>query len=68
MQKNRFKEEEVIQVAVDPVCKMEVCEKEAATRSMKYNDKTYYFCTSGCRVAFQKGPERYLQRAGVKVN
>ncbi len=46
--------------AIDPVCKMEVEEKTAAAVS-EYKGKKYYFCAKGCKVAFDKDPEKYLK-------
>ncbi len=46
--------------AIDPVCKMEVDEKTAAATS-EYKGKKYYFCAQGCKVSFDKNPEKYLQ-------
>ena len=46
-------------MALDVVCKMEVDPKTAAAKS-EYKDKTYYFCAPGCKVAFDKDPEKYL--------
>jgi len=44
----------------DPVCGMMVVEgKQAATS--EYKGKTYYFCARGCKVAFDKDPEKYLR-------
>jgi YHS domain-containing protein len=43
----------------DLVCGMEVDEKRAAATST-YNGKTYYFCAKGCKIAFDKEPEKYL--------
>jgi YHS domain-containing protein len=31
-----------------------------AAASYDYKGKTYYFCAVGCKVAFEKNPERYL--------
>jgi Cu+-exporting ATPase len=45
---------------IDPVCKMEVDEKTAAATS-EYKGKKYYFCAQGCKVSFDKNPEKYLQ-------
>ncbi len=50
-------------MAKDPVCSMEVDEKEAAVTS-EYNGKTYYFCALGCRKAFDADPEKYLEDSG----
>ncbi len=46
-------------MAKDPVCGMEVDEKRAAATST-YKEKTYYFCAKGCKIAFDKEPEKYL--------
>jgi len=43
----------------DPVCGMDVDEKKAVAMS-EYKGKTYYFCAKGCKIAFDKNPERYL--------
>jgi YHS domain-containing protein len=50
-------------MAIDPVCKMEVDPKTAAAKA-EHQGKTYYFCAPGCKVAFEKDPEKYL-RAGT---
>ncbi len=44
---------------IDPVCKMEIEESTAAATS-EYKGKKYYFCAMGCKVAFDKDPEKYL--------
>lgn len=44
----------------DPVCKMEV-EPETAAAEAEYQGETYYFCAPGCKVAFEKNPEKYLE-------
>jgi len=46
-------------MAIDPVCKMEVKESEAAATS-EYRGKKYYFCAAGCKKAFDQDPEKYL--------
>jgi Cu+-exporting ATPase len=48
-------------MAIDPVCGMEVDEKTAAGKS-EYKGKTYYFCSPGCKAAFDKEPEKYIQQ------
>ena len=48
-----------MKMAKDPVCGMDVDEKKAAAKS-EYNGETYYFCAAGCKVAFDKEPEKYL--------
>ena len=44
---------------IDPVCKMEIEDGKAAARS-EYKGQTIYFCAPGCKVDFDKEPERYL--------
>lgn len=45
---------------IDPVCHMEVDEKTAKAKS-EYKGQAYYFCAVGCKVAFDKNPEKYLK-------
>lgn len=49
-------------MAIDPVCKMKVEESKAAAAS-EYKGKKYYFCSPGCKRAFDKEPEKYLKEA-----
>jgi len=46
-------------MAKDPVCGMDVDEKKAAAKS-EYQGKTYYFCSPGCKRAFDKEPQKYV--------
>ena len=46
-------------MAIDPVCLMTVDEKKAAATS-EYKGVTYYFCARGCKVQFDKNPEKFL--------
>ena len=52
-------------MAKDLVCGMQVDEKACAGKS-EYQGKTYYFCSPGCKVAFDKEPEKYLKPPGEK--
>lgn len=52
--------EEVKDVAVDPICKMEVNPEDAAGK-VEYKGKTYYFCAVGCMKRFQENPEKYVE-------
>ena len=45
----------------DPVCGMKVEERDAAGEST-YQENTYYFCSQGCKDAFDKNPEKYLSK------
>lgn len=42
----------------DPVCGMEVDPQTTASKS-EYQGQTYYFCSPGCKTAFDKEPEKY---------
>jgi YHS domain-containing protein len=46
----------------DPVCGMDVDPKNAAAKS-DYHNKTYYFCSLGCKKEFDQSPEKYLNNA-----
>ncbi len=45
----------------DPVCGMDVDEKQAAATST-YKGKTYYFCAQSCKEKFDQSPEKYLTK------
>jgi len=45
--------------AVDPVCGMTVV-KANAKGTFDYKGTTYYFCSTGCKEAFAKDPDKYL--------
>ncbi|MDP3983621.1 MAG: XdhC family protein, partial [Acidimicrobiia bacterium] len=47
------------EVAVDPVCEMEV-EIATARWVTHHQGKTYYFCAPGCQKAFEADPVRFL--------
>lgn len=44
---------------VDPVCKMQIDSEKAAAKT-EYKGKTIYFCAAGCKVAFEKDPQKYV--------
>ena len=46
-------------VAVDPVCGMTVAVTPDALAA-EHAGQMYYFCGSGCKVAFTDDPHRYL--------
>lgn len=46
--------------AIDPVCKMTV-DTEKAQWISDYKGEKYYFCAKGCKVMFDKEPEKYLK-------
>ncbi len=43
----------------DPVCGMEIEIQQAAAKT-EYQGKTYYFCSPGCKTAFEKDPKKYV--------
>jgi xanthine dehydrogenase accessory factor len=51
--------EAAVQIAIDPVCHMEVAVVPDAI-TYEHEGQTYYFCAPGCRKSFAKAPERYL--------
>jgi YHS domain-containing protein len=44
----------------DPVCGMDVDPEQAAGKS-EYQGKTYYFCSPGCKAAFEREPAKYVK-------
>lgn len=40
----------------------EVDEKKAPART-EFKGETYYFCSSNCKVAFDKNPQQFLDKA-----
>lgn len=46
------------EMAVDPICKMDVDPKTATWKST-YNGKEYFFCAPGCKKAFDRDPKKY---------
>lgn len=45
---------------VDPICQMDVDTDNPPGGKSEYEGNEYYFCAPGCRVAFDKDPEKYL--------
>ena len=45
--------------AKDLVCGMMIDPQTAAATS-EYRGQTYYFCARGCKVAFDRDPEKYI--------
>ncbi len=45
-------------MAKDPVCGMQVDERQAAGQS-EYQGEIYYFCSTRCKQQFDQDPERY---------
>lgn len=45
----------------DPVCGMELSHSSAVDL-MEYDHKTYYFCSTDCKKAFEADPEKFIPR------
>ena len=43
----------------DLVCGMDIDPATAAGKS-EHNGQTYYFCSHGCKKAFDENPEKYI--------
>ena len=54
--------EEGAEVATDPVCGMSVDIATAEHRSSQ-KDRTYYFCSAGCKKTFDQDPARFISSA-----
>jgi YHS domain-containing protein len=52
--------------AIDPVCGMTVV-KANAKATFDFKGTTYYFCSTGCKEAFAKEPEKYLKAQQEKA-
>ena len=48
-------------MAIDPICDMEVDEKTAKWVS-EYKGKNVYFCAPGCKKMFDEDPEKYVDK------
>lgn len=47
------------QIAIDPICQMEI-EIKTAKYTYEYNGETFYFCCPACKRTFSKEPEAFL--------
>ena len=54
-------------MAKDPVCAMEIDERQSAGTSV-YDGRTYYFCSERCREAFDRNPKAYTARADMQLH
>ncbi len=58
-------ESKIPEIAVDPICKMDV-ETATATLVSEYDGKKYYFCSPYCKETFDKNPEEYKDQDSRK--
>ena len=50
--------------AIDPVCKMEVDTGNPPGGQSEHQGEDYYFCAPGCKMVFDKEPQKYLGATG----
>ena len=48
----------------DPVCAMEIDEQTASWSSV-HKEKSYYFCSAGCKDKFDKEPDKFLPQKKI---
>ena len=46
-------------IVQDPVCGMWIKPEDAADETL-YKDKIFYFCAPGCKIAFEREPEKFI--------
>ena len=51
--------ESAMATAKDPVCAMDVDPANPPGGKSVHAGQTYYFCSNGCRKAFEKDPAKY---------
>lgn len=49
-------------MAVDPVCGMEIDEKESTIQAT-HSGKTFHFCSEECKRLFEANPQQYVRAA-----
>jgi Cu+-exporting ATPase len=47
----------------DPVCGMQVDEKDAAAGKSTHKGRDYYFCSPHCKTKFDNNPDQFLVNA-----
>jgi Cu+-exporting ATPase len=52
-------------LAIDPVCGMRVDEAESLG-PVRFEGRTYHFCSEQCRAKFEADPERYAVGSGLQ--
>ena len=51
-------QEAIPEIAIDPICKMDV-DTASAELCSDYNGKRYYFCAPYCKTTFDAEPSKY---------
>src|SRR5262245_12403548 len=52
--------------SVDPVCGMKVATADARYRTL-LDEKSFYFCSLRCKVAFAQSPQLYLEKSSSEI-
>ena len=52
--------------AIDPICQMDVDTENPHGGQSEHEGTTYYFCAPGCKVDFDKEPDKYLAEEGAE--
>ena len=47
----------------DPICGMKVDDQKGKPQST-YQEKTYHFCSEGCKAKFDANPQQHAQSSG----
>lgn len=59
MNSNLTNDENEPRIVIDPVCRMQLTERQTS-ESIFYNNRTYNFCSIGCKSEFQRHPQDYI--------
>jgi YHS domain-containing protein len=54
-------------VTKDPVCGMQVDEKQPGVQKTQYQGQTYWFCGDSCKQQFETNPTKYAMKAGSQT-
>lgn len=54
--------------AIDPICKMEVDTDDPPGGQSEHQGTTYYFCAPGCKVAFDREPDKVLAGEAIPIS
>jgi P-type Cu+ transporter len=65
VQKNLKMKPKAMQSAVCPVMGTKIPDVSKASGKSVYKGKTYYFCCPSCKPAFDKNPEKYVNKKPV---
>jgi YHS domain-containing protein len=58
-QRSPVEESRLMKTVKDQVCGM-LIDPDTAAATSEYKGRIYHFCAWGCRVAFERDPEKYI--------